>query len=165
MSDTQEVSKLEEIARRVEEALNDENHEFWDHFGESLRDDEPMEELRQQIQEDDDKKRKDEGLEPRPWTEIEKEMEEQADHTLETFDDDLMKWDTEQRKAKGLEARSKEEMEEELMPQIGGVVMEVMYKFDTRKRKEKGLEPRALKEFEEMMEGGLKGGLEALGRE
>ena len=159
MADTNQVPPWEEIAKRVEEALNDDTHEFWDRFGKSWGEDDTMDDIQQQIQVEDDRKRKEDGLEPRSWEEIEKDMEQSSARTLETFDEDLMKWDTEQRKAEGLEPRSKEEMEEDLMPQIGGVVLEVLYKYDTKKRKEKGLGPRPMEEFEEH----LKDGFETLG--
>ncbi|KAL8704586.1 MAG: hypothetical protein Q9225_008078 [Loekoesia sp. 1 TL-2023] len=159
MATAEGISQLEKAARVLEEALKDDNHDFWTNFGKEWEGDETLDELQEQIQADDDKKRKEKGLEPRPWSEIQEEMEEESNRSLETFDEDLMKWDTEQRKAQGLEPRSKEEMEEDLMPQIAGLMHEVIYKYDTRKRKEKGLPPRPREVFEEL----LKDGPEALG--
>ncbi|KAI4116619.1 MAG: hypothetical protein LQ338_007679 [Usnochroma carphineum] len=159
MSNTEGTTHLVKVAQRVQDALNDDSHEFWDRFGKSWEsDDVTMEGLQAEIQAVDDEERKSKNLPPRPWSEIEKEMEEESDKTLESFDDDLMAWDTEEREKKGLGPRSKEEMEEELMPKITEVVYEVLYKCDTKKRKEKGLGPRDVKEFQKVLqEGGMKG--------
>ncbi|KAL9003641.1 MAG: hypothetical protein Q9188_003503 [Gyalolechia gomerana] len=161
MSDNDGITQLEEAARVLEDALKDDNHEFWAKFGQEWEGHETLDELRGHIQEDDNNKRKKQGLEPRPWDEIEKEMEEDSNRSLESFDEDLMQWDNQQRKSQGLEPRSKEEMEEDVMPKISGLLHDVIYKYDTQKRKEKGLPPRPREEFEEV----LKDGPEALGHQ
>lgn len=161
MSDVNGITQLEEAAKVLEEALNDDNHAFWEKFGQEWEGHETLDELRTQIQEDDDKKRKEAGLDPRSWEEIEKELEDDSSQSLEKFDKDLLEWDRQQREAQGLEPRSKEQMEEDVMPKISGLLHDVIYKYDTQKRKEKGLPPRPREEFEEV----LKDGPEALGHQ
>ncbi|KAL8937380.1 MAG: hypothetical protein Q9216_004450 [Gyalolechia sp. 2 TL-2023] len=159
MSDAKEITQLEEAAKVLEEALQNDDHEFWTKFGQEWEGHGTVDELREQLQKDDDEKRKKQGLEPRPWYEIEKEMEEQSNRSLESFDENLMEWDNQQRKSQGLEPRSKEQMEEDVMPKISGLLHDVIYKYDTQKRQAKGLPRRPREEFEEV----LKDGPEALG--
>ncbi|KAL9604239.1 MAG: hypothetical protein Q9219_000637 [cf. Caloplaca sp. 3 TL-2023] len=159
MTDTTTAFQLEEVSKTLEAALQDDNHEFWGKFGKAFEGHESVDDLRNEIQADDDRKRKESGPEPRPWPEIEKQMEEESARTLENFDEDLVKWDTEQRKSQGLEPRSKEEIEEEVMPKLSGLMEEFVYKYDTKKRKELGLPPRPRQEFEAV----LKEEAEALG--
>lgn len=160
MSKNEDVARWEAVALRVEEALADDNHEFWDWLDNSLSSPDPATQvLQSHSQIADNEKRKEQNLPPRPWEEIEKELEEKSEETMKSFDEYLMNWDAEARKEKGLGPRSKEEMEEEIMPKLFGLECEVFYKMDAQKRKEKGLGPRPEEEFEKVL---LEEGIEVL---
>ncbi len=132
--------------------------------------------IQAEIQAADDEIRAKENLPPRPWSEIEKEGEQEAEDgdlgeeiefVLDHWcggEDLFMKWDTEERATRGLGPRGREEMREELMPRAEAVLREVIYKVDCRTRREEGLGPRPREEFDEVgEEWGVKGLLALLG--
>ncbi|KAL8952190.1 MAG: hypothetical protein Q9222_001889 [Ikaeria aurantiellina] len=137
----------------LQDALNDDTHEFWSEFGKQL-DRSPsatVAEIRRAVQEKDDLERKAQGLDPRPWEDLEKELEGQSNQFLENFDNEVLKFDAQQREEKGLEPRSAEEL---VLPSrdleaCAELMKKVVMKFDANKRKEMGLEARSWEAFEE----------------
>ncbi|KAL8729283.1 MAG: hypothetical protein Q9181_005053 [Wetmoreana brouardii] len=145
------------IADALDKAIGKDGVEFWTEFEKQLmkNSQKSVEEFRQTIQANDDKERKEKGLQPRPWTEIEKEKEEESDRFLEDFDEEVHKWDAEWRNSKGLQPRSAEELENDFdVPDLSNcwdLLKTIVISFDTQKRKENGLGPRSWDEFEESL--------------
>ncbi|KAL8704411.1 MAG: hypothetical protein Q9201_002437 [Fulgogasparrea decipioides] len=152
-----DVKGGEVIAAALNKALEKDGVEFWTEFEKQLmrNREKTVEEFRQIMQANDDKERKEKGLQPRPWTEIEKEKEEESDRFLEYFDEEVHKWDVEWRKSQGLEPRSTEELENNFdvpdLSECGDLLKAIVINFDTQKRKENGLGPRSWDEFEESL--------------
>ncbi|KAI4246271.1 MAG: hypothetical protein L6R42_009944, partial [Xanthoria sp. 1 TBL-2021] len=95
------------------------------------------------IQSKDDEKRKEQGLEPRPWSEIEKEFEEVEQEwrgMVEHTEAEARKFDAEQRKAQGLEPRSDEEFDADMGEGLERIwnVSAVVMKGEEQKLMEKG---------------------------
>ncbi|KAL8918665.1 MAG: hypothetical protein Q9208_007226 [Pyrenodesmia sp. 3 TL-2023] len=153
----------------IEAALQDDDHFSWPMLTRLLRSFSlPDSSLQAEIQAADDENRASEHLPPRPWSEIEKEGEQEVGDVEEEIafvldhwgggEDLFMKWDTEERGRRGLGPRGREEMKGELMPRVEGVLAEVIYKVDGRVRKERGLGLRPREEFDRVFEeGGVKG--------
>ncbi|KAL8713289.1 MAG: hypothetical protein Q9220_002488 [cf. Caloplaca sp. 1 TL-2023] len=151
----------------LQDALADDTHEFWTEFGKQL-DRSPsatIAEIRRAVQEKDDQERKAAGLPPRPWNELEQELEGQSNRFLENFDSEVLKFDERRRVERGEEPRGsvpaveEEELESSAimllsqgLEQCEELMKKVVMKFDAKKRMEMGLEPRSWEAFEEAVE-------------
>ncbi|KAL8729284.1 MAG: hypothetical protein Q9181_005054 [Wetmoreana brouardii] len=147
---------LEEAAEILNQALDNDDHSYWKHFGADFSpygnsSTEDVKIFRQMIQVRDDEDRKEQGLEPRPWTEIAKEHEVESMQYLRDFDKNVLEWDSEQRRKKGLEPRSANDIKAQFHPQYEScaeLMKAVALKCDALERKKKGLEPRSWEEFQ-----------------
>ena len=134
-----------------------------------LSPDEVQDFIRNTLQSDDDEKRQKQGLEPRAWSEVEKEFEELAqewERIVEKTEAEAQEFDAERRKAEGLEPRSEEDFDAEMGEGLERIcnMMAMVMKLQEEKLEEKGLdsnrgfwEPFAA-EFNEAVEGLKKGG-------
>ena len=134
-----------------------------------LSPDEVQEYIRNTLQSDDDEKRQKQGLEPRAWSEVEKEFEELAqewERIVERTEAEAREFDAERRKAEGLEPRSEEDFDAEMGEGLERIcnMMAMVMKLQEEKLEEKGLdsnrgfwEPFSV-EFNEAVEGLRKGG-------
>ncbi|KAI4279508.1 MAG: hypothetical protein LQ337_000209 [Flavoplaca oasis] len=169
MSDAQEDIPTEEEIASLKEEL--EKSEFWTAFMKEF-DKAPMEILkdfqetmRETVQPKDDEQRKANGLEPRPWSEIATDLEEEAYGFLNEYLEGIRECNAEERKSQGLESRSDKELEAQQHPGLEHLfegLQEVVMIYDDKKRKQDGLEPRSWQEFkkafEEAVEGASKAG-------
>ncbi|KAL8643542.1 MAG: hypothetical protein Q9210_007634, partial [Variospora velana] len=113
------IPSWENIFLRLQAALADDSHEFWDRFHNIMIDDdsESMSDLQGQIQTADDRQRSLQNLPPRPWSEIDAEIMNEGESQREeehqrqhqggrnSAYDELLRWDTQVRREKGLEPR------------------------------------------------------------
>lgn len=181
MSQSHDDMPTEEIASLIEKL---EGSKYWAQYTmvqesvrtepletapEELSPDKLQEFIRNTLQSDDDEKRKKQGLEPRAWSEVEKEFEELAqewERIVEKTETEARGFDAEQRKAEGLEPRSEEDFDAEMGEGLERIcnMMAMVMKIQEEKLEEKGLDSNQMfwepfsAEFNEVVEGLRKGG-------
>ncbi|KAL8967962.1 MAG: hypothetical protein Q9183_002681 [Haloplaca sp. 2 TL-2023] len=146
---------LEAMAATLNGALNNEDASFWEHFEEdvgiySKAISENIQAFQAMLKENDAEERKEKGLEPRPWSELAKDYEQQMNQGLEEVTEHIQEYDCEMRKEKGLEPRSIEEIKSVMYPDFDTpteMIKAVALKHDNAVRKKQGLEPRSWEEF------------------
>ena len=151
----EEKLTLESMAETLNEALNNEDATFWEHFEEdvgiySKAISENIQAFQAMLKANDAEDRKQQGLEPRPWNELAKDYEQKMNQGLEDMDEQIQAYDCDTRKENGLEPRSSEEIKSVLYPNFdtaAEMIKTVALKHDTIGRRKRGLEPRSWEEF------------------
>ncbi|KAL8871566.1 MAG: hypothetical protein Q9174_002629 [Haloplaca sp. 1 TL-2023] len=151
----EEKLTLEFMAETLNNALENDDATYWDHFEEdvgiySKAISENIQAFQAMLKAKDAEDRKQKGLDPRPWSELAKECEQQMNQAIEDMDEQVKMYDCEARKEEGLEPRSSEEIKKVLYPDFDtatDMIKAVALKHDAAVRKKNGLEPRSWKEF------------------
>ncbi|KAL8684642.1 MAG: hypothetical protein Q9218_008203, partial [Villophora microphyllina] len=94
MAEENKAVKVGVVDELMDQSLGEEGLQFWQEFINHIftAHSKSVKEFRTITQATDNEKRKAQGLEPRPWTDIEKELEAESNGYLNDFDEEVNKW-------------------------------------------------------------------------
>ncbi|KAL8687573.1 MAG: hypothetical protein Q9218_006296 [Villophora microphyllina] len=136
---------MERFVAYLDDVLANEQYPYWEFLARPLAPYSPthLKENRQAIQSYDDQKRKGEGLEPRPWSEIVNEFQQRRSQEALLGSQQANDIDARDRQAQGLEPRSLDENDDLIYSLFDLMMEEFARRHDTRAHLEKGLLPRS----------------------